>query len=1050
MRHFAVRLIVAILVVVGSGMGMWRSGLLPVPPVAAVGTLAIDKLVTTHQTSAAASITSPSFTTTQGGELVLAFLTSDGPASGTQSFSNVTGGGLTWRLRQRTNAQAGTSEIWQAVARAELTNATITATRASGSYVGSLTVATFIGANTAIAGATAGAHAAIGAPSASLTTTAPGSWVWGAGNDWDHALARTVGSNQTKVDEFLSTQTGDTFWVQRQTATTPRAGTMVTINDTAPTSDQYNLAVIEIPASPSAAPDLTVTKTHTGTFVQGQTGTYTITVTNGGGAATSGTVTMKDRVPLGLTATAISGTGWTCTVATATCTRGDALAAGATYPAITVKVNVAGNAPASVTNVATVSGGGETNTANDMASDVTSIIPSRPRGIKLIQSAVNGNESGTSSISVSFTANNARGDFLIVTGSAARPASTLTISDTLGNRYVPAIGPVTDTTQNVTIYLWYVPVCKGGANTVTITPSTTAALEMHVSEWSGLAAVSPVDRTASATGTGTTVSSGPRATTANGELVFGYGWVLNTASAGAGFTPITRVNGDLTEYQIQSSAGSVAATFTQTSGTWFALMATFKPAGVGAATDWLTVDHDPGRSGYASDETTINKSNVGHLQLSWSAAVHGSVTAQPLYVHGVQIAGQTRDVLVVATGGNSIYAFDAGTGTVLWTRNFGPPTPNTYGLPDGFGIEASPVIDRVTKRIYTVSTDGAFRTISLLNGADVYPGLTLVAHPETNKVWGGLNKVGDSVYVAVGSNGGDVAPWAGQVYQVDVSAAPTLAGHFLVVPSIPNGGGGIWGSGGASADPATGTIFAASAFDSHVQSNGNEGYTPYADSMMALTPRLKLLGYYQPPQPSTFPCGGAPCDLDFASTPIFFQPAGCPTMVAAGNKNGNLYLFRVSDLEARGHPWQILSLNNPYDSIGLGGVAGVPAYSPVTNMLYIGDAGKGVSGVAAGLVALTFTSKCMMQVAWSNKLATANDVPNSTPTIANGVVFIGEGLTGIIHAYDAQTGVQLWQSGSQYGAAATFAAPIVVGGSVYAGSWRSFSGGGIVGAFSLS
>ena len=51
--------------------------------------------------------------------------------------------------------------------------------------------------------------------------------------------------------------------------------------------------------------------------------------------------------------------------------------------------------------------------------------------------------------------------------------------------------------------------------------------------------------------------------------------------------------------------------------------------------------------------------------------------------------------------------------------------------------------------------------------------------------------------------------------------------------------------------------------------------------------------------------------------------------------------------------------------------------------------------------------------------------------------------------YDAQTGTQLWQSGSQYGAAATFAAPIVAGGKVYVGSWASFNGGGIVGAFSL-
>ena len=94
-------------------------------------------------------------------------------------------------------------------------------------------------------------------------------------------------------------------------------------------------------------------ESHVGNFTQGQVGaTYTITATNSGFAATSGTVTVTDTLPAGLTATAISGTGWTCVLGTLTCTRSDALAAGASYPAITLTVNVANNAAASVTNTA--------------------------------------------------------------------------------------------------------------------------------------------------------------------------------------------------------------------------------------------------------------------------------------------------------------------------------------------------------------------------------------------------------------------------------------------------------------------------------------------------------------------------------------------------------------------------------------------------------------------------------------------------------------------------------------------------------------------------
>jgi uncharacterized repeat protein (TIGR01451 family) len=123
-------------------------------------------------------------------------------------------------------------------------------------------------------------------------------------------------------------------------------------------------------------PDLAVAATHSGHFTQGQTGAlYTVAVSNTGGSSTTGTVTVVDTLPGKLTATAISGTGWNCALATLTCTRTDALAAAASYPAITVTVNVAADAPASVTNTATVSGGGETNTANDTATDVTAITP---------------------------------------------------------------------------------------------------------------------------------------------------------------------------------------------------------------------------------------------------------------------------------------------------------------------------------------------------------------------------------------------------------------------------------------------------------------------------------------------------------------------------------------------------------------------------------------------------------------------------------------------------------------------------------------------------
>ena len=60
---------------------------------------------------------------------------------------------------------------------------------------------------------------------------------------------------------------------------------------------------------------------------------------------------------------------------------------------------------------------------------------------------------------------------------------------------------------------------------------------------------------------------------------------------------------------------------------------------------------------------------------------------------------------------------------------------------------------------------------------------------------------------------------------------------------------------------------------------------------------------------------------------------------------------------------------------------------------------------------------------------------------------VGEGNGGQVHAYDATSGRELWAGGPAGGA--TYAAPIVAGGRIFAGSWDGFSAGaaGTVRAF---
>lgn len=211
--------------------------------------LAIDVKVFKDGTKAT-TIASPAFSTTAANELVLAFVTTDYLSGTNTTVTGIAGGGLTWTLVVRTNVQSGGSEVWRAFATSPLSNVTATATL-SQSVVASMTVMSFSGVDTTgvngagAIGATASANAKTGAPKATLVTTRNNSWVFGVGNDFDNAIARTPGTGQSVVHQDL-TSTGDTYWVQMQNTPTTLSGTSVTINDTAPTTDRYNLSAVEV------------------------------------------------------------------------------------------------------------------------------------------------------------------------------------------------------------------------------------------------------------------------------------------------------------------------------------------------------------------------------------------------------------------------------------------------------------------------------------------------------------------------------------------------------------------------------------------------------------------------------------------------------------------------------------------------------------------------------------------------------------------------------------------------------------------------------------
>jgi len=197
------------------------------------------------------------------------------------------------------------------------------------------------------------------------------------------------------------------------------------------------------------------------------------------------------------------------------------------------------------------------------------------------QNNTTSNPSGLS-IRVAYRAVQAAGNLnIVVVGWNDTCAAVKSITDSRGNRYTLAVGPTAGTALTQSIY--YAKNIPGGSNTVTVTFNRTAAYpDVRVLEFAGVDQTSPLDVTAAAAGNSKSGNSGPAATTALNELVFGAGMTFDVYSAaGSGFTKrvITKF-GDIAEDATVLSSGTYSVTAPlRKSAPWVMQMATFGASG---------------------------------------------------------------------------------------------------------------------------------------------------------------------------------------------------------------------------------------------------------------------------------------------------------------------------------------------------------------------------------------------------------------------------------------------------------------------------------------
>ena len=443
-------------------------------------------------------------------------------------------------------------------------------------------------------------------------------------------------------------------------------------------------------------------------------------------------------------------------------------------------------------------------------------------------------------------------------------------------------------------------------------------------------------------------------------------------------------------------------------------LALLLPAAAGAAPDWPTYGFTPTRTAINPSEHTLTRGNAGSLHERWEASLgtEGNITTQPLVASGLHLPDDTtRDVVYAATSRGRIAAFDADDGDRIWSRTFGWIRDDPCN--QDFGITGTPVLDRNRNSLFFVDGKGQAYELSLTTGKTIRH-WSITSDPHHEQVWSALNLSRGVVYVTTAGLC-DIPPYHGRIVAIDSGSGKVKAVWYTNGRHGPSGGG-IWGWGGISVSPDGDALFAATG-----NSVDESEHSGLSERVVRLSPGLHVRGSDYPGLPHG--------DADFGATPVPIKVKGCPAQLVAESKYGQFFLYDRSHIPDG--PRQRIQLAGAGD--GIHSLLGSPAFWRAKRLLYLGNPGTRGS-FKAGFLAFRVTQGCRLKLAWH---ANGPSQLGSTPTLAGGVVYFGEGYKNNIVGFDALTGKRVWQSGSavlHYHA--VFAAPSVVGGRLYAGSFN--------------
>ena len=496
-----------------------------------------------------------------------------------------------------------------------------------------------------------------------------------------------------------------------------------------------------------------------------------------------------------------------------------------------------------------------------------------------------------------------------------------------------------------------------------------------------------------------------------------------------------------------------------------------------AGTDVLTYKNDLSRTGQNLTESILTLANVNSagFGLLRNLMVDGKVDAQPLYVSRLSVSGSAHNVVYVATEHDSVYAFDADTGSVLWQASLlasGETLSDTHGcsqvVPE-IGITSTPVIDRSagahgTLYVVAMSKDAAAAYHQRLHALDLVTGAELLSGPADITATyptaaGGASTfspgqyeeraalllLNGTIYTSWTSHC-DIAPYFGWIIAFSASTLSRSA-VLNVAPNSGGAGPAIWMSGGGPAADSSGNIYLLTAngvFETALDANGFPKNQDFGNSFLKLSTAggsLSVVDFFT----MYNEVAESAADEDLGSGGVMLLPDLTDTsntvrhLVIGAGKDGNIYVVNRDAMgkfnsSGNGQIWQQVS------GALVGGVFSTPAYFNGT--VYYGNVGDTLKAFTVSGAKLT--------AATQSQSATLFGFPGTAPAVsANGtsaaIVWAHENSNpAVLHAFDAANlQHELYNSNQaagnrdQFGVGNKFITPTIADGKVFVGTTNS-------------